>query len=100
MNVVVHQEKKNEKTGRRREKTVGQFQRGCVPSCGRLEHREKNGSCEGSARGNWDPRKGQKPFRLNPNGVGDHTTTLRRMLIGAGILCSMSLLSSDYRTYK
>ena len=38
---------------------------------------------KGSARGNWDPREGQQPFRLNPNGVGDRTTTLRRLLIGA-----------------
>ena len=22
----------------------------------------KNGLCEGSARGNWDPREGQQPF--------------------------------------
>ena len=38
--------------------------------------------CEGSARGNWDPREGQQPFRLNSNGVGYRTTTLRRLLIG------------------
>ena len=37
----------------------------------------------GSARGNWDPRKSQQPFRPNPNGAGDRTTTLRRLLIGA-----------------
>ena len=24
--------------------------------------RRKNGLCEGSARGNWDPREGQQPF--------------------------------------
>ena len=36
-----------------------------------------------SARGNWDPREDQQPFRPNPNGVGDHTSTLRRLLIGA-----------------
>ena len=28
-------------------------------------------------------REVQHPFRLNPNGVGDRTTTLRRLLIGA-----------------
>ena len=38
---------------------------------------------KGSARGNWDPREGQQPFRPNPNEVGDRTTTLRRLLIGA-----------------
>ena len=36
-----------------------------------------------SARGNWDPREGQQPFQPNSNGVGDRTTTLRRLLIGA-----------------
>ena len=47
----------------------------------------------GSARGNWDPLEGQQPFRPNPNGAGDRTTTLRRLLIGAGIylkLCGRS----------
>ena len=38
---------------------------------------------QGSARGNWDPREGQQPFRPNPNGAGDRTTTLKRLLIGA-----------------
>ena len=37
----------------------------------------------GSARGNWDLWEGQQPFRPNPNGAGDRTTTLRRLLIGA-----------------
>ena len=37
---------------------------------------------EGSARGNCDPRQGQQSFGPNPNGVGDRTTTLRRLLIG------------------
>ena len=46
----------------------------------------KNGLCEESAWGNWDPREGQQQFRLNPNGVGDRTTTLRRLLIGTGYL--------------
>ena len=38
---------------------------------------------KGSIRGNWDPREGQQPFRPNPNGAWDRTTTLRRLLIGA-----------------
>ena len=38
---------------------------------------------KGSAWGNWDPREGQQPFRLNQNGARDRTTTLRRLLIGA-----------------
>ena len=32
-------------------------------------------TCEGSARGNWDPREAQQPFRPNLNGVGYRTTT-------------------------
>ena len=48
----------------------------------REQHSEK---MNGSARGNWDPRKGQQPFRPNSNGAGDRTTTLRRLLIGAGV---------------
>ena len=46
----------------------------------RGQHSEK---MKESARGNWDPREGQQPFRPNPNGVGDRTTTLRQLLIGA-----------------
>ena len=46
----------------------------------REQHSEK---MKGSARGNWDPQEGQQPFRPNPNGPGDLTTTLRRLLIGA-----------------
>ena len=46
----------------------------------RGQHSEK---MKGSARGNWDPREGQQPFRPNPNGAVDCTTTLRRLLIGA-----------------
>ena len=34
-----------------------------------------------SGRVNRDPREGQQQFRFNPNGVGDRTTTLRRLLI-------------------
>ena len=46
----------------------------------RGQHNEK---MKGSALGNWDSREGQQPFRSNPNGVRDRTTTLRRLLIGA-----------------
>ena len=45
--------------------------------------RQKNGLCEESARVNWNPKEGQQPFRPNSNGVGDCTTTWRRLLIGA-----------------
>ena len=46
----------------------------------RGKHSEK---MKESARGNWNPREGQQPFRPNPNGVGNRTNTLRRLLIGA-----------------
>ena len=39
---------------------------------------------------NWDPWEDQQSFRPNPNGVGDHTTTMRRLLIGAGYRVSAS----------
>ena len=54
-------------------------------------HDKKNGLCEGSARGNWDPREVQQSFEPNPNGVGDRITTLRRLLIGAVQFCSLYL---------
>ena len=44
------------------------------------QHSEK---MKESARGNWDPREGQQPFRPNQNGDGDRTTTLRWLLIAA-----------------
>ena len=61
--------------------------RGCLGGC-----TTKNGLCEGSAWGNWDPRKGQQPFRPNSNGVGDHTITLRQLLIGVVQFCSLYIL--------
>ena len=48
---------------------------------------------KGSARGNWDPREGQQPLRPKPNGVGDRTTTLRQLLIGAVCMLSCSKIS-------
>ena len=55
-----------------------------LPFCGRsggsIAKKQK-----GSARGNWDLWESQQPFRPNPNGVGDRTTTLRRRLIGAEV---------------
>ena len=95
MNVVAHQEKeKNEKTGKRNAE-VGRRQAdfkeaACYPSAVvQGAARGKNGLCEGSARGNWDTREGQQLFWPNPHGVGDRTTTLRRLLIGAVQFCSL-----------
>ena len=89
MNVAAHQDKeKNENTGKRKEgeeiKQADFKEAACYPSAvvqGAV--RQKNGLCEGSARGNWEPREGQQPFQPNPNEVGDRTTMLRRLLIGA-----------------
>ena len=47
----------------------------------RGQHSEKMKRC---ARGNWDPREGQQPFRPKPNRVGECTTTL----IGAVLFLS------------
>ena len=68
MNVAAHQEKeKNEKTGKRKagvERRQANFKDvACYPSAVvQGAARRKNGLCEGSARGNWDPREGQQPF--------------------------------------
>ena len=91
MNVTAHQQKeKNEETkkGKRgagekkKRKQATDFKEAvCCPSAVvQGQHSEK---MKGSARGNWDPREGQQPFRPNPNGAGDRTTPLRRLLIGA-----------------
>ena len=44
---------------------------------------QKNDLCKGSVWGNWNPWESQQLFRPNPNGVGECTTTLRRLLIDA-----------------
>ena len=61
----------------------------------RGQHSEK---MKGSARGNWDLREGQQPFRPNPNGVGDRTTRLRRLLIGEDRSWSFSQFVSEVAT--
>ena len=53
----------------------------------RGQHSEK---MKGITRGNWDPREGQLPFRPNPNGVRDRTTTLRWLFIDAVLLSIFS----------
>ena len=65
MNVAAHQE--NEKAFKRKagvERRQANFKEAaCYPSAVVQEAvRRKNGLCERSARGNWDPRKGQQPF--------------------------------------
>ena len=61
MNVAAHHEEKNEKTGKRKtgeERRQADFKdTACYPSAVvQGAARRKNGLCEGSAQGNWDPR--------------------------------------------
>ena len=67
MNVAAHQEKENnEKTGKRKkgeERRYADFKEAaCYPSGAVQSYTAKNALCEGSARGNWDPREDQQPF--------------------------------------
>ena len=55
--------------------------------------RRKNGLCERSARGDWDPREGEQLFRPNPNGAADRNTTLRWLLIGIEVVFCRQTLS-------
>ena len=68
MNVATHQEKeKNEKTVKRKagvkRRQANFIEAACYPSAVvQGAARRKNGLCEWSAQGNWDPREGQQPF--------------------------------------
>ena len=68
MNVAAPQDKeKNEKTGKKKageERKQADFKEAaCYPSAVvQGATRRKNGLCEGSARGNWDPQESQQPF--------------------------------------
>ena len=68
MNVAAHQEKeKNEKTGKRKagvERRQTNFKEATRYPSAVVQGaaRRKNGLCERSARGNWDPREGQQSF--------------------------------------
>ena len=68
MNVATHQEtEKNEKTVKRKagvKRRQADFKEAaCYPSSVvQGAAWRKNGLCEGSAWGNWDPRKDQQPF--------------------------------------
>ena len=69
--------------GRRKEKTGDRFLRKLCAALLRSFRGKHSEKMKGGARGNWDPWKGQQSFRPNLNGVGDRTTTLTRLLIGA-----------------
>ena len=65
MNVAAHQ--KNEKTGKRKageKRRQADFKEAASYPSAVVQGsaRQKNGLCEGSARGCWDPREGQQPF--------------------------------------
>ena len=68
MNVATHQEKeKNKKTDKRNagvaRRQANFKETACYPSAVvQGAARRKNGLCEKSARGSWDPREGQQPF--------------------------------------
>ena len=104
MNVTAHQEKeKNEETkkGRRKKREnrrpILKKLRAALLRSFREQHSEK---MKGSARGTWDPREGQHPFRPNPNRVGNRTTALRRLLIDAVISSSSVESTSTPGTMK
>ena len=68
MNVEAYQEKEqNEKTGKKKageERRQADFKESACHSSAIVQgaERQKNGLCDGSARGNWDPREDQQPF--------------------------------------
>ena len=68
MNVATLQEKeKNEKTVKKKarvKRRQADFKEAACypPAVVQGAARRKNGLCEGSARGNWDPREDQQPF--------------------------------------
>ena len=89
MNVTAYQEKeKNKETKtskrkageKRKRKQETDFKKAvrCPAAIVQGQHSDK---MKGSGWGNWDPREGQQPFRPNPIGVRDRTTTLRQLLI-------------------
>ena len=87
-------EEGQERGGRKRENKQQILKKLCAALLWsfRGQHSKK---MKGSAQGNWGPREGQQPFRPNPNGVGDRTTTLRRLLISAECAILTDLFKSD-----
>ena len=83
MNLASHQEKGEDR------RPILKKLRAALPRSFRGQHGKKM-AC---ARGNWDPREEQHPFRPNPNGFGDRTTTSRRLLTGAEVRRSFISIS-------
>ena len=63
------------------------------------QHKEK-WLCEERARSNWDPWEIQHPFRPKPNGVGDRTNSLRRLLDGGEFDLSVKQWSGLKRCFR
>ena len=79
MNLAAHQEKwKNERRENRR--PISKKLRAALLRSFRGQYGEKM-VCVMGVQGNSCPRKGQQPFRSNPNRIAGRTTTLRRLLI-------------------
>ena len=57
----------------------------------------KNGLYDGKAQDNRRPRESQQLFRPNPSGVGERTTTLRRLLMVEAIFQLAHLNKLLYR---
>ena len=104
MNVAAHhKKKKNEKmktgktkAGKERKQATYFKEAACCPTAVvQGAARWKNSLCEERARGNWESRKGQQPFRSNPNRFGDRTSTLRRLLIGPVLNSSKREISNN-----
>ena len=89
MNVTAHQEKeKNEETkkgkrgaGEKKKKNRRPILKMLCAALLRSLRGQHSEKMNGSAWGNWDPWECEHPFRPNPNGSGDCTTTLRWLLI-------------------
>ena len=98
MKVASHQEKKNEKTSKRvageEKRQVTNFGKAvcCSSAVVQTAVERKNGLCKKSDRANWDPRKGQQPFRPNPNRVWDPHHHLPFWALPAGISSLFNLI--------
>ena len=104
MNVANHQEERNEKTKRgkrqaeeERQMTILKKLRAALLRSFRGQHGEKM-VCARGVPGVSGILGKEQPFRPNPNGVGDRTTTLRRLLIGARLFLFVRLIVQAARS--
>ena len=89
MNVTAHQEKEKNDETKAGKKRAGEREnrrsilRKLCAALLQLVRGQHSKKIKESAQDNWDPREVQQPFQPNSNRVGDYTTTLRQLLIGA-----------------